>query len=148
MVRAFLGVEGSATGRRWIGPGLEEDRQAEAMAQALDLPLPLCRTLARRGVTAETAPDFLAPTLRDLLPDPRGLRDMDAAAARLNQAVARAERVAIFADYDVDGGASAALLLDWLRRQGRDATLYVPDRIDEGYAPTPRRWRRWPAIMG
>ncbi|KPP85047.1 MAG: single-stranded-DNA-specific exonuclease RecJ [Rhodobacteraceae bacterium HLUCCA08] len=137
MVRAFLGVEGSATGRRWIGPGLEEDRQAEAMAQALDLPLPLCRTLARRGVTAETAPDFLAPTLRDLLPDPRGLRDMDAAAARLNQAVARAERVAIFADYDVDGGASAALLLDWLRRQGRDATLYVPDRIDEGYGPNP-----------
>ncbi|MEO1959655.1 MAG: DHH family phosphoesterase, partial [Paracoccus sp. (in: a-proteobacteria)] len=45
------------------------------------------------------------------------------------------QRIAIFADYDVDGGTSAALLLDWLRRQGRDATLYVPDRIDEGYGP-------------
>ena len=28
-------------------------------------------------------------------------------------------------------------MLDWLRQQGRDATLYVPDRIDEGYGPNP-----------
>lgn len=133
--RAFLGVACSATGRCWVGPGLEEDRLAEAMAQTLGLPLPLCRTLVRRGVTEPDVPGFLAPTLRELLPDPRSLHDMDAAATRLNTAVAEAERIAIFADYDVDGGASAAVLIDWLRQQGHDATLYVPDRIDEGYGP-------------
>ncbi|MDG1521393.1 MAG: single-stranded-DNA-specific exonuclease RecJ, partial [Yoonia sp.] len=42
---------------------------------------------------------------------------------------------AIFADYDVDGGSSAALLITWLRDMGLPATLYIPDRIDEGYGP-------------
>ena len=91
--------------------------------------------LARRGVAPEEAEGFLRPALRDLLPDPRSLRDMEAAAARLLAAADRRERIAIFADYDVDGGASAALLIWWLRALGRRATLYVPDRIDEGYGP-------------
>ncbi len=135
MVTAFLGIEASATGRRWIGPGIEEERLAEAMAQATHLSLPLCRTLVRRGVVAEDAQAFLAPKLRDLLPDPLALKDMQAAAARFCAAVAGRERIAVFADYDVDGGASAALLLAWLRQSGMDATLYIPDRIDEGYGP-------------
>ena len=132
---AFLGVEASATGRRWVGPSVENERLAEAMAQATHLPLALCRTLVRRGVQADGAEAFLAPKLRDLLPDPLALKDMAAAAERFCAAVSRGERIAVFADYDVDGGASAALLLTWLRQSGRDATLYVPDRIDEGYGP-------------
>lgn len=137
MTAAFLGVEKSLTGRRWIGPGLEQERRAEALAQASKLPLPLCHTLVRRGVSAETAEAFLSPTLRDLLPDPRSLRDMDIAAERILAAADRNERIAVFADYDVDGGASAALLITWLRQAGSRATLYVPDRIDEGYGPNP-----------
>ncbi len=132
---AFLNVEQSLTGRRWIGPSAEEDRLAEAMAQATALPLPLCRTLVHRGVAAQDAQAFLAPKLKDLLPDPLVLKDMGIAAARFLQAVQAGEKIAIFADYDVDGGASAALLLVWLRAMGRDATLYIPDRIDEGYGP-------------
>ncbi|MFC2968383.1 single-stranded-DNA-specific exonuclease RecJ [Acidimangrovimonas pyrenivorans] len=132
---AFLGVESSATGRRWVGPSADEDRLAEAMAQTTRLPAPLCRTLVRRGVTPEEAAAFLAPTLRELLPDPLSLRDMDKAAARFLDAVKRRQKIAVFADYDVDGGSSAALLLTWLRQLGRDATLYIPDRIDEGYGP-------------
>ncbi len=132
---AFLGVENSATGRRWIGPDAEEDRLAEAMEQQTRLPAPVCRVLARRGVAPEAAAAFLAPALRDLLPDPQSLREMERAAGRFLAAVTGDQRIAIFADYDVDGGASAALLLSWLRQMGRDATLYVPDRIDEGYGP-------------
>ncbi len=105
------------------------------MAQATNLPPALCRTLARRGVPSPEAALFLAPTLRDLLPDPRSLRDMEKAAMRFLQAVEGRERIAIFADYDVDGGASAALLIVWLRQRGLRATLYIPDRIDEGYGP-------------
>lgn len=135
MSGAFLGVDPSLTGRRWISLAPEQDRLAEALAQRADLPPPVARVLARRGVTPEAAPGFLAPSLRDLLPDPRRLRDMETAATRFLRAVSGRERIAIFADYDVDGGASAALLIDWLRRMGRQATLYVPDRIDEGYGP-------------
>jgi single-stranded-DNA-specific exonuclease len=131
---AFLNVAASLTGRRWTGPGVEDARRAEALVQAGHLPA-LAAVLARRGVVPEAAAGFLAPMLRDLLPDPMGLRDMGAAADRLIRAVRDRERIAIFADYDVDGGASAALLTWWLRGLGRAATLYVPDRIEEGYGP-------------
>ncbi len=131
----FLNVAASLTGRRWVGPGDEADRRAEAMVQATHLPDPLARVLVGRGVAPEGVAAFLAPTLRDLLPDPVALRDMGAAAARVLAAVAGRERIAIFADYDVDGATSAALLLSWLADMGCGATLYVPDRIDEGYGP-------------
>ncbi|KPP85786.1 MAG: single-stranded-DNA-specific exonuclease RecJ [Rhodobacteraceae bacterium HLUCCO07] len=132
---SFLGVETSLTGREWLGPGVEIDRAAEMLVQATGLPRAVAQVLARRGVDADGAEGFLAPQLRDLLPDPRGLRDMEKAAARFLAAVEAGERIAIFADYDVDGGASAALLIDWLGQAGITATLYVPDRIDEGYGP-------------
>ena len=133
--RAFLGVEASATGRRWIGPDLEESRLAEAMTQATGLPQALCVTLVRRGVAPDGVAGFMAPALRDLLPDPLTLKDMDKATKRFLAAVKARQPIAVFADYDVDGGASAALLLVWLRAMGHSATLYIPDRIDEGYGP-------------
>ncbi|MCC6008287.1 MAG: single-stranded-DNA-specific exonuclease RecJ [Rhodobacteraceae bacterium] len=132
---AYLGVTCSATGRRWQGPEPALERLAAAIAREAELPDPVALVLARRGVSPDEAAGFLAPALRDLLPDPSCLRDMDIAADRLARAARAGERIAIFADYDVDGGASAALLLSWLRALGRQATLYVPDRLEEGYGP-------------
>lgn len=135
MSDAYLNVTHSLSGRRWVGPDAAADRAAEAVVQATALPLPLARVLAARGVAPAEAAGYLRPALRDLLPDPRALRDMERAAARFLAAVQAQEKIAIFADYDVDGGASAALLIHWLRAMGRRATLYIPDRIDEGYGP-------------
>ncbi|HCQ67269.1 MAG TPA: single-stranded-DNA-specific exonuclease RecJ [Rhodobacteraceae bacterium] len=132
---AFLDVETSLTGRRWTGPSVELARAAEALEQATGLPAPVAAVLARRGVPPEEAPAFLAPTLRDTLPDPQRLKDMGEAAARVLAAMEAKEKVAVFADYDVDGATSAALLIDWFRFFGQDPTLYIPDRIDEGYGP-------------
>ncbi|WP_298846329.1 single-stranded-DNA-specific exonuclease RecJ [uncultured Ruegeria sp.] len=131
----FLGVEQSLTGRRWVGPGAEIERAAEMMAQQTDLPRAVCQVLARRGVPVTEACSFLDPKLKELLPDPRAMKDMETAAARFLSAVSHRQKIAVFADYDVDGGSSAALLLVWLRQMGVQATLYVPDRIDEGYGP-------------
>jgi single-stranded-DNA-specific exonuclease len=141
-VTALLGVARSALGRRWTGPDDAVWRAAAALVQATGQPEPVARVLARLGVPAHEVPGFLAPTLRQALPDPARLQDAEAAADRLLQAVRNAERIAIFADYDVDGAASSALLIDWLRGHGRTATLYVPDRIDEGYGPNPPAMRR------
>jgi single-stranded-DNA-specific exonuclease len=132
---SYLNVEHSLTGRRWIGPTAEADRLAEALVQETHLPLPLARVLVARGVAPEQAAGFLEPTLRELLPDPHMLKDMEKAARRFLAAVKGREKIAVFADYDVDGGSSAALLIVWLRAMGREATLYIPDRIDEGYGP-------------
>ena len=132
---AFLGVDASLTGRRWMGPDPEEDRLAAALVQRAGLEPAVAAILARRGVAPEAAEAFLSPSLRDLLPDPAVLKDMAAASERIAVALKRRERIAVFADYDVDGGSSAALLITWLRQMGHGATLYVPDRIDEGYGP-------------
>lgn len=131
----FLGVTQSLTGRRWIGPSVEEERHTEAMEQITGLPAPVCRTLVRRGVAPADSAAFLDPKLRELMPDPRSLRDMEKAAPRFIAALEGRQRIAIFGDYDVDGGASSALLISWLRDMGQQATLYIPDRIDEGYGP-------------
>jgi single-stranded-DNA-specific exonuclease len=131
----FLGVECSATNRKWVGPNAEQDRHAQALAQQTGIPIALCQLLAQRGINAEASAAFMAPSLRDLMPDPSTLNDMDIAADRFVSAVRHSENVAIFADYDVDGGSSAALLMNWFSRVGVQATLYVPDRLTEGYGP-------------
>jgi single-stranded-DNA-specific exonuclease len=108
---------------------------ATAIAQAHGLPDLAARILAGRGIGLDAVEAHMNPTLRGFLPDPSALRDMDAAAARIAQAVMTGERIALFADYDVDGATSSALLLRFLRAVGSDALLYVPDRILEGYGP-------------
>ena len=132
---AFLGVNSSITGRAWIGPDPRLVRQAEALQQQTDLPAVVCQILARNDIQATETKAYLSPTMRELMPNPRGLKDMEKATKRVLEAVTGLQKIAIFADYDVDGGASAALLLTWLRNFQADATLYIPDRIDEGYGP-------------
>src|SRR4029077_7698877 len=80
-------------------------------------------------------PNVLDPSIKALMPDPSTLRDMDKAAARLADAIARKEQVAIFGDYDVDGACSSALLKRFLAALGVEARIYIPDRMTEGYGP-------------
>ncbi len=131
----FLGVENSLTGRRWIGLDADADRLALRIAQLAGIPDPVARTLAAAGVTADEAAGYLEPRLRDLMPDPARLLDAERAAERIVEAARTRQRVCVLADYDVDGAASAALLLDWFRELGCSASVYVPDRIAEGYGP-------------
>ena len=129
-----LGVERSVTGKRWE-ERLADPRLGLALAQRLGVPELVGRVLAARGVGPDDAEDYLAPKLRDALPDPSRLKDMDAAVARLVAAIRGGERIAIFGDYDVDGATSAALLTRFLRAVGADPRVYVPDRLTEGYGP-------------
>src|SRR5262249_32659192 len=130
----FLGVERSVCGRRWhmrdCDPAL-----AAAIAERHGLPEIVARLLAQRGVGIDEALGFLAPRLRDQLPDPSHLKDMDRAVARLARAVQQPARIAVCGDYDVDGATSAALLLRFFAAIGAPALLYVPDRMREGYGP-------------
>jgi len=130
---AFLGVERSVCGRRWcLRPGGEGGIE---IAQRHGLPEIVGRLLAQRGVSVDMAPGFLAPRLRDQLPDPSHLIDMAAAVERLVRAVRDGESIAVFGDYDVDGATSAALLLRFFAAVGARASVYVPDRLREGYGP-------------
>ncbi len=132
----FLGVGTSARGYAWrerLTP--EAQPQAAAISQRHGLPELLGRVLAARGVALGDVPDILNPTLKALMPDPSTLRDMDAAAARLADAIEKKQAIALFGDYDVDGAASSALLARFLAHHGLAARIYIPDRLFEGYGP-------------
>lgn len=131
---AFLNVERSFGGKRWR-PRLTDDRAALAISQQLDLPEALGRILAARGVDVSGVDAFLDPKLRDLLPDPSHLLDMGRAVERIVAAINAGEKIGVFADYDVDGACSGALLTKFFSAIGRDVIVYVPDRIAEGYGP-------------
>lgn len=134
--RAFPGASRTASGRGWAYR-LDErgEMLASALAQAHGLPDLVARVLAGRGVGMEAVEGFMTPRLRDLMPDPDSLRDMQPAVDRLVHAVRKREPVAIFGDYDVDGACSSALLASFLEACGVPCRIHIPDRITEGYGP-------------
>ena len=116
---------------RWISaPAAPE---AEALSQALDIPLPLAQVLAVRGIKeAEEGEKFLRGTTGDLY-DPGLMRGMSQAVDRLRAACARGEKILIFGDYDVDGVLSGVMLLRAIRQLGGQADYFIPDRLRDGY---------------
>jgi single-stranded-DNA-specific exonuclease len=137
----FLGVSRSLSGRRWrerpADPAVTRDHQAR-----LGLPEPLARALASRGIAGDAGDAFLRPTLKALFPDPSSFADMDLAANILLDGLTADRPMVVFADYDVDGATSAAQLVRWFRYMGKALPIYVPDRLTEGYGPSPAAFRR------
>ena len=134
--RAVLGVTRSAAGRTWVDRlDAAGSATATAMVQRLGLPEIVARVMAGRGVGLDEAERFLDPTIKDLMPDPSRLTDLDAGTERLADAVEAGATIALFADYDVDGATSAALMRRWLVAVGLDPLVHIPDRLIEGYGP-------------
>lgn len=129
-------AERTASGRPWIWRDADE-AGALGIAQRHGLPELVARLLAVRGVRSSEVERFLEPRLRDWLPDPSHLLDLDRAVERLADAVARREPVGIVTDYDVDGATSAALLVEVLRGLAVPTRVLVPDRLEHGYGPHP-----------
>ena len=117
-------------------PRAADERVALAMAQQHGISELLAGILAGRGVALDDVPRFLNPTLRDDLPDPFHLLDMDKAVARIMRALNEKQPIAVFGDYDVDGATSTALLHRYFAALGVSITPYIPDRMKEGYGPS------------
>ena len=79
---------------------------------------------------------FLNPTLKNLMPNPLILKDMNRAVQRTYQAILNNQIVGIFGDYDVDGATSTALLKLYFLSINQKIKTYIPDRKKEGYGPT------------
>ncbi|AZS21619.1 MULTISPECIES: single-stranded-DNA-specific exonuclease RecJ [unclassified Caulobacter] len=138
---AFLGVDRSLSGRAW------RERPADLavvreIQQRHGLIEPLARALVSRGVNPDQAEHYLRPTLKALFPDPSSFTDMDRAAEILIDALQRGRPTMVFADYDVDGATSAAQLVRWFRYMGVELPIYIPDRLTEGYGPSPAAFRK------
>ncbi len=129
-----LNVEKSAMGKTWIFPEVDE-RMALAIAQTYELPSFIARILTSRDIDFDDVPDFLEPSLKNQLPDPYVLKDMQNAAEHIADAIIKDKKVAVFGDYDVDGATSSALLKLFFQAINKDILAYIPDRLKEGYGP-------------
>ncbi|MBY0354861.1 MAG: single-stranded-DNA-specific exonuclease RecJ [Rickettsiales bacterium] len=130
-----LNVERSANNMRWKWR-TQDERAVLAMSQKMAISDILARVLVGRGVMLEDAATYLHPTLRDTMPDPLHLRDMDQAVTRLARAIRDKETIGIFGDYDVDGATSSALLGLYFQALEVPHHIYIPDRMKEGYGPS------------
>jgi single-stranded-DNA-specific exonuclease len=129
-----LSVGNSVLGKKWAFTPVDE-RLALGISQSFGLPEILGRLLAARGIGFAEVENFLNPAIKTQLPDPSTFRDMDKAAARIAEAIINKQKTAVFGDYDVDGATSSALLKKFFKAVGADLTIYIPDRIQEGYGP-------------
>jgi single-stranded-DNA-specific exonuclease len=129
-MRNVLDIDRSILGQAWRWRALADDQRSGMVPDDL-----ITQILLSRGCPREALDDHRAPSIRGFMPDPSIFRDMDKGAARLADAVERGEKIAIFGDYDVDGATSSALLTLLLRALGREARVYIPDRLSEGYGP-------------
>lgn len=91
--------------------------------------------LSRQNIPVDELAKYLAPTLREQFPDPFSMLGMKVATDRVGEAILNNEKIAVFADYDVDGATSSALLVRYFRELGIEIGLYVPERA-EGFGPT------------
>lgn len=130
-----LNVRASCRGLTWRWR-CSDDAKVETLVSGAAIDDLTARLLAGRGIAPEEAASFLDPKLRDFLPNPSVMKDMDKAAAVIIEAIKAKQKITIFADYDVDGGTSAAQIVRWARHYGAEFDIYVPDRIEEGYGPT------------
>ncbi|MDD7908430.1 single-stranded-DNA-specific exonuclease RecJ [Pseudovibrio exalbescens] len=136
--RTVLGVTRSSAGRIWRERiDGTQNAQALALSQRTGLPDVVGKVLIGRDVGLEEADRFLDPSLKDLMPDPSSLQDMDKAATRIADALHAGTPLAVFGDYDVDGATSTALLLRYFRALNVEPQFYIPDRIIDGYGPNP-----------
>ena len=136
-VTPVLGVSRSILGQPWRWRSLAADAR-DGMGMD-DL---VTQLLLARGCPPDALERHRSPSIRGFMPDPSVFRDMDRAADRLADAVQAGEQVAVFGDYDVDGATSTALLVLVLRDLGLTPRAYIPDRLAEGYGPSPAAMRR------
>ena len=89
------------------------------------------KILSGRGVV--DVEKFLKPCIKEYMPDPSVLMDMDVAARLIADAIQNKEKIAVYGDYDVDGITSTAVLVSYMRAIGADVIWHLPTREGEGY---------------
>jgi single-stranded-DNA-specific exonuclease len=113
----------------------ERPDEARAISQRHSLPEIVGRVLAARGLGLDAVQPFMEPRIRDWLPEPAHLLDLDRAVARLVAAIQKPEPIGLIGDYDVDGATSTALVRRYLEGVGASVLVRIPDRLADGYGP-------------
>lgn len=133
------GIFGSALQRNWQLTEFDAQIIQEFMRTGLDVLS--SQILINRGARLDEINDILEPKLKTQMPDPNCLKGMEGAVNAIIDAINSKKRIVIFADYDVDGATSAAILLSLFEKLNANVEIFVPDRIKDGYGPNPQLMR-------
>ncbi len=131
---AYLDVRKSLNNAKWVLPPVDEVTVSR-MIQSHGMPDFIARMLCLRGVDVDTVQSFLHPTLKSHFPDPFSLKSMDEFANDTAKKIMDGHKFGVLADFDVDGGTSAAILIKFFRHCGVEPAVYIPDRLTQGYGP-------------
>ena len=131
----FLNSKFSLSRKIWLKPKKDIQKLATNFQQVSPISYPLALFLAQKGISVDQIGTFLNPKIKSIMPDPCSLLDIDKAIKIIIETIQNKKRIAIFADYDVDGAAAAAMLYKWFNSFKLIPTIYIPDRDQEGYGP-------------
>jgi single-stranded-DNA-specific exonuclease len=138
-------IKNSALGRNWQLARIDQDILHEFMRHPAQLSAIEAQILLNRGAKFEQISDIINPKLRTQMPDPNCLLGMQKAIEEIIKALKAKKNIVIFADYDVDGATSASILLCLFSLLepifGTCPQVFVPDRLRDGYGPSPQLMR-------
>jgi len=124
----------SVSGKNWIFKKYN-DLEVQTYAEKYSLTNIVAKLISIRKKNIKDIDLYLNPKIKNLLPNPYHLKDMNAGIDRVYKAISRNESVGIFGDYDVDGATSTALLSTYFKSLKLKFYTYIPDRKNEGYGP-------------
>ena len=125
----------SVTGKKWIFKKFDSADVA-SIKENFFLNEITTKLISIKGIKKEELKNYLDPAIKNLLPNPNVLKDMDKATNRTLNAIIKSEKIGIFGDYDVDGATSTAILGNYFREINCSFDIYIPDRKKEGYGPS------------
>ena len=97
----------------------------------------LITILVNRGFnTVEDINTFLNCKLKNTIPEPYLILDMEKAVVRISKAILNKEKVIVFGDYDVDGMTSTTLLIKALQFYNLKPDFFIPNRLKGSYGIT------------
>ena len=105
----------------------------EKIKSSFNLSNIIASIVANRNIDDKNLDYFLNPTLKNNLPDPSTLKNMDSSIKILLEKIFKNNTLGILGDYDVDGATSTAILFKYFEFIGVNAEIYIPDRIKDGY---------------
>ena len=117
----------------WQIRKFDEEREKSFLEKQIN-PI-LSRLLSLRNVDINNFEEYLNPKIKNILPDPYIIDDMELATNKIVELIIAKKKIGIFGDYDVDGSTSTALLSQYFKEIGVSFEFYIPDRLKEGYGP-------------
>ncbi len=125
----------SVTGKKWIYKNSDTDK-IKKIKETFNLDEISAKLISQRNIKLNELNNFINPQLKNTLPNPNILKDMEKSVVKTVNLIKKNKRLGIFGDYDVDGASSAALLASYFNCINRPYEIYIPNRKLEGYGPS------------